>query len=135
MKWANKKQNNFNIYNVVFLLNRVKKNTCRYHYKNLDDMIYMIYISWDIQQNILKLVILGHLLPFYLHKKTQNQNFEKQKNLLEISSFYTCVPKITIILGTVLEIQSETNRILVILDLFLSFQLLDNPENQSFKIE
>ena len=25
----------------------------------------MIYSSWDIEQNILKLVILGHFLPFY----------------------------------------------------------------------
>ena len=37
------------------------KNTCRYHYQNLDDMIYS---SWDIEQNILKLVILGYFLPF-----------------------------------------------------------------------
>ena len=37
------------------------KNTCRYHYQNLDDMIYS---SWDIEQNKLKLVILGHFLPF-----------------------------------------------------------------------
>ena len=32
-----------------------------------------------------------------------------KKVLLEISSFYTCVPKTTIIWGTVPEIQSETN--------------------------
>ena len=44
---------------------KIKKNTCRHHYQNLDDMIYMIYSSWDIEQNILKLVILGHFLPFY----------------------------------------------------------------------
>ena len=24
-----------------------KKNTCRYHYQNIDDMIYMIYSFWD----------------------------------------------------------------------------------------
>ena len=29
----------------------------------------MIYSSWDIEQNLLKLVILGHFLPFY-HQKT-----------------------------------------------------------------
>ena len=31
-------------------------------------MIYVIYSSWDIEQNIVKLVILGYLLPFYPHK-------------------------------------------------------------------
>ena len=61
LKWANKKQNNFNIYNVAFK-KKIKKNTCRYHYQNLNDMIYS---SWDIELNILKLVISGHFLPFY----------------------------------------------------------------------
>ena len=42
-----------------------------------------------------------------------------KKKLLEIS-FYTCVPKATIIWGTVPEIQSETN-FLVILGHFLPF--------------
>ena len=55
----------------------------------------MIYSSWDIAQHILKLVILGRFLPFYLPKNPINQNFQKWKNLLEISSFYTCVPKTT----------------------------------------
>ena len=72
--------------------NNKEKNTCRYHYENLDT----IYSSWDIAQHILKLVILGRFLPFYLPKNPINQNFQKWKNLLEISSFYTCVPKITI---------------------------------------
>ena len=44
-----------------------------------------------------KLVILGYFLPFYPHKNPKNQNFAKWKNLLEISSLYTCPPKITII--------------------------------------
>ena len=55
------KQNNFNIYNVASLKKKIKKNTCRYHYQDLDDMIYS---SWDIEQNILKLVTLGHFFPF-----------------------------------------------------------------------
>ena len=32
----NRKQNNFNIYHVVFKKKKIKKNTCRYHYQNLD---------------------------------------------------------------------------------------------------
>ena len=44
MKWVNKKQNNFNIYNIPLFLKKIKKNTSRYHYfplctKHLDDMI------------------------------------------------------------------------------------------------
>ena len=44
LKWVNKKQNNFNIYNVAFFKKKIMKNTCKYHYQNLD---YMIYSSWD----------------------------------------------------------------------------------------
>ena len=51
--------------------------------------------TWDKPQN-------------FLLANLKNQNFEKmRKKLLEISSFYTCVPKITIIWVTVPEIPSE----------------------------
>ena len=40
----------------------------------------------------------------------KNQDFNKWKNLLEISSFYTCVSKITIIWCMVPEIWSVTDR-------------------------
>ena len=114
MKWANK--NFFNIYNATFFW-QIKKNTCRYHYQLLDDIIYS---SWDIEQNILKLVILGHFLPFYPPKIPNNQNFVKWKNLMEIS-FYVCVPKITIIWCTVPEILSEDRQN------FLSFWVIFCP--------
>ena len=39
----------------------------------------MIYSSWDIEQNMQKLVILGHFLPFYPPKMPQNKNFENEK--------------------------------------------------------
>ena len=45
--------------NVPFL-KKIKKYTCRDHNQNLNDMIYS---SWDIEQNRLKLIILGHFLP------------------------------------------------------------------------
>ena len=57
-----------------------RENYCRFHYDIINN-------SWDIEPNILKLVILGH---FYLPKNPKNQNFEKWNSLLEISSFYTC---------------------------------------------
>ena len=70
-------------------------------------------------------------------------NFEKPKKsefwinetkLLEISSFYTCVPKTIIIWGTVPEIWSE-NFFLVILGQFLPFTSppSNNPDNQNFQ--
>ena len=37
----------------------------------------MIYTSWDIEENILKLVILGHFLPVYPTKNTKILKNEK----------------------------------------------------------
>ena len=85
------------------------KNTCRYHYQNPNDMMYS---SSDIEQNKLKLVILGHFFALHPPKNPKNQNFEKWKNLLEIPSSYTSVPKITIIWCTVPEIRNETQNFL-----------------------
>ena len=96
----------------------------------------MINSAWDIKQKKqLKLLILGHFLPSYPPKNLKNQNFEKWKNLLEISSFDTSALKITIMWCTVPEIQSERD------NTFLSFWAIscpfcpDNQENQNFKIE
>ena len=42
----------------------------------------MIYSSWDIVCDRLKLVIMGHFLPFYPPPKNpNNQNFEKMKKI------------------------------------------------------
>ena len=74
------------IFKMLHFFYKIKKNTCGYHYESIDDMIYS---SWDKEQNILKLVILGHFLPFYPppSKNPKNQNFEKWKNLLKIYHF------------------------------------------------
>ena len=86
--------------------------------------------GWDTPQNL--------LLAFIdeLWKNPKNQNFEKvKKKLLEISSFYTCVPKTTIIWGTVPQFFFY-NFFLVIMGHFLPFTLPippNNPENQNFE--
>ena len=160
-------------------LKKIKKNSFRNYYQNLNDMLYS---SWDIEQNILKLLILGHFLPFYplktveikisknkkfagdiiiLHMYTKNHNqvtygswnmerdgqnslsfwtnfccftplsnqknkiFKNWKKILEILSFYTFVPKVTIIWCMVLEIWS------MILD---RFSLFYSPTTQKVKI-
>ena len=46
--------------------------------KNLNDMIYS---SWDIEHNKLKLVILGRFLLFYQKITQKNQTFEKMKKI------------------------------------------------------
>ena len=56
----------------------------------------------------------------------------KWNKLLEISSFYTCVPKITFIWGTVAEIRSETE-FFVILSHFFALMPPNNLENQNFE--
>ena len=93
----------------------------------------MIYSYWDIECDRLKLVVMGPFFPFTTLKTKKNQNQKKKKKKLpDISSFYTSVPKTSVLSGTVPQIQSET-------DNFLSFWLIfclfsaNNLENQNFK--
>ena len=71
LKWANKRSKNYNIYHVVFLKRKTHGDSIILHLctKNLDDVIYS---SWDIEWDRLKLVIMDHALPFYFSplKKT-----------------------------------------------------------------
>ena len=87
LKWANKKTNSFNIYNVAFFFLKKRKtpgdiiilHLCT---KNLNDMIYS---SWNIERDGLKLVILGNFSPFYSPKDQKNyfrKNFEKMKKII-----------------------------------------------------
>ena len=63
---------------MLHFLKNIKKNTCRYHYQNIDDMIYS---SGDIEQNILKLVIIGHFLPFYPLKPPKIKILKNEKKI------------------------------------------------------
>ena len=110
LKWANKKCKNFYIYIVVFFLKKNKE-------KHLEMLFTHVHQkSWWYDSHFLRQTEIGnygsffHLLPFPL--KTQKiRILKKWKKLLEIS-FYTCVPlKITIIWGSIPEIESETDRI------------------------
>ena len=92
LNWANKKDKNFNVWNVLFINSKEKTpgNIFILHLctKNLDDMIYS---SWDIKNDGLKLIILGHFLPFYALKNPENQNFEKMKNNYQKLQPYWCI--------------------------------------------
>ena len=112
-------------------LKRKKKNISRYHYQNLADMIHMIHSSWDIEQNILKFVILGPLLPFYPHKNSKTKTLRNEKICWRYHHF-THVPKITIIWCTVLEIWSETGRVFCHFGRFFSFSDPCQPRKSTF---
>ena len=84
---------------------------------------------WGTLQNFL-LAFIDELL-----KNLKKQNFEKmKKKVLEISSFYTCVLKTTIIWGKVPEIWSETEFFCHFGSFFALFPPSpNNPENQNFE--
>ena len=113
-----------------------KKKIWRYHY-----LTPVYQKSWWYDLQLLRYRVwqteigsYGSFFPFY-HPKNQKKSESKKKRkkkLPDISSFYTSVPKTSILSGTVPQIQSET-------DNFLSFWLIfclfsaNNLENQNFK--
>ena len=98
----------------------------------------MIYSSWDIEQNILQLVILGHFLPFYSPKKTPKIKILKNEKICWRYHFTHVYQnsKTHNIWCTVSEIRRETDRIFCILGYFLPFYQpppTNDPENQNFE--
>ena len=87
---------------------------------NLYDVIYS---SWDIEYDRLKLAIMGHFSPFTLPpKKPKNQNFEKMIKIAgDIIILYKCTKNHNHIWGTVHEIWSETDRIFCHFGTFFAF--------------
>ena len=68
----------------------------------------LLFLRYRAKQTVIR--NFTSFFALYPPKNLKNQNFEKWKNLLEISSFYTCAPKIRIIWCTVPEIWSETDK-------------------------
>ena len=83
------------------------------------DVWLMKYEVWQTKL----FVILGHFLHFYLSNNPKNQNFEKMKKHLEISSFYKNVPKNMIICYNIPKIWRMTD-VIVIFHFGLFFALL-----------
>ena len=90
-----------------------------YHKLQLYDIWFLRYRVWQTDF----FVIFNLFLPFYSPKNSKNQNFEKiKKDHLELSSFYTNVPKLMIICCSVPKIPCVTNEFLFyILGYFLPF--------------
>ena len=78
-------------------------------------------------------VILDLFLPFDPPHNPKNQNFEKSKKWLEILSFYTSVPQMTIIWCMLPEIWSMTVIIFCHFWPFFAFYPTNNPKNQNFE--
>ena len=108
----------------------------------------MIPEIWSTRQNVFHF---GPFLPFYapvcplspsppLPNSPENQNFEKMKKHVEISSFYTSVTKTMILCYVAPEIWHATH-VIVIFYFGLFFTLLQppalpppcSPKNQNFK--
>ena len=94
----------------------------------------MMYDSWGMKRNRQNFFSFWDIfLPFY---PTNNPKIfgKMKKNPLEISSFYTSVPKIMIICYTISEIWCMTG-IIVIFCFELLFALLapNNPKNQNLR--
>ena len=101
-EWTNKKCKNFNIFSKKV----IKTNTWKYHYFTTVyqkswwfDLQFLRYWAWKTE-----IGNFGSFFAFFFpppqkkkKKKLKNQNFQKMKKMPDISSFYTCAPKITII--------------------------------------
>ena len=53
----------------------------------------MIYSSWDTECDSLKLVILGHFLPFYPSKNPKIKILKKWKNSWNYQHLHVCTKK------------------------------------------
>ena len=90
----------------------------------------MIYRYRELECDRLKLVIMGHFLPYKPPppppaKKKKNQILKKMKKFLEISFYISCVPKTKIIIwGTISEIEWDRQIFLSFWAIFCHFTLL-----------
>ena len=93
----------------------------------------MMYDSWDIKCKRQSFLWFWAIFCPDTPNNPKNQNSEKIKKHLEILSFYTCVPQMTIIWYMVLEISSMPERIFCHFGLFLALlpppPLPNNPED------
>ena len=122
---------------MLFFGKKIKKNTQRYYFTP----VYQKYWWYDLQflRNRVWQTEIGNYGSFFVlyppppPLKTQKiKTLKKWKKFLEISSFYTCVPKITIIWGVVPETRSKPDILFCNLGPF--FALLPPITNLRIKI-
>ena len=88
LKRTNKKCKNFKIQNDAFFL----KNKEKHLETSLGYTCVMIYSSWDIECDRLKLLIMGHFLTLHPSiKARKKKNFEKMKKIAgDITILHMC---------------------------------------------
>ena len=94
---------------------------------------HMMYGSWNMKcagQSFLSFWTI--FCPLTLLTTPKIKIFKKKKNHLEILSFYTCVPQMTIIWCMVPEISSATDRIFLSFWVIFSLCSPNNLENDNF---
>ena len=95
---------------------------------------HLMYGSWDMKCNRQNFLTFWTIFcPFTPLTIRKIKILKKWNKVLEILSFYTCVPYMTIIWCMVPEKWSVTGRIFIIFDCFLLFYLPDNPKTQNFE--
>ena len=119
----------FNIYNVVFF-KKIRKNTWTFYtcVPKTSMTWFTVPEIWSVADGNWQFWVI--FSPFSLIKTKQIRILKSWKKLLEISLYYACVPKITIIWCMVPQIWIETDWFFVILHHFLS---PNNSQNQNFK--
>ena len=100
--------------------------------QNLDDMIYS---SWDIECEGLKLVILGYFSPFILPENPKNQNFEKMKKSNgDIIILHVCTKNHNHMMFDSWDREWDGwNFLIAILAYYLPFYPINNPGTQILK--
>ena len=99
--------------------------------QNLDDMIYS---SWDIECEGLKLVILGYFSPFILPENPKNQNFEKMKKSNgDIIILHVCTKNHNHMMFDSWDREWDGWNFLWFWAIFCPFTPSNNSENQNFE--
>ena len=114
------------IFTMLHFSKKYKEKHPRYHYQNLDDKIYS---SWNIEQNILKLVILGHFYPL----KTPKIKILKNEKICWRYHFTHVHQKIIIMWCIVPEIWSVTDNFLSLWIVFCPFTTFCTQKIKIFK--
>ena len=122
---------------MLHFFKKIKKITCRYHYQNLDDMIYS---SWDIEQNILTLHNRHNFLsfwtasfPFTPYGPRKSKFWKNEKSNWRYYHFTNVYHKWQSYDVWFLRYGVQQTEFFVILDHFLPFYPSNNPKNQNFE--
>ena len=111
---------------IKILKKKTSEDTIILHKWNQKSWLYAIlFLRYGTWQKYIFIFIFSYFLPFYPPNTSNNENFKKKrkKKGLEITSFYTRVPKIMIICYTVPKIWHKTN-VIVVFHFGLFFALL-----------